>query len=83
MEYRTLNTGARIPTVGFGVFQIHDLEECKRVVLDAIRVGYRSFDTAASYMNEEALGAAVKEAIDAGNFRFMKLECYPTAFGSF
>ena len=66
MEYRTLNTGARIPAVGFGVFQIPDPEECKRVVLDAIRVGYRSFDTAASYMNEEALGAAVKEAIDTG-----------------
>ena len=71
MKYRTLNTGARIPTVGFGVFQIPDPEECKRVVLDAIRVGYRSFDTAASYMNEEALGAAVKEAIDTG---FVKRE---------
>ena len=48
MDYLTLNTGAKIPAVGFGVFQIPDAEECKRVVLDAIKVGYRSFDTAAS-----------------------------------
>ncbi len=66
MEYVTLNTGAKMPIIGFGVFQIPDPEECKRVVLDAIKVGYRSFDTAASYMNEEALGAAIKEAIDTG-----------------
>ena len=66
MEYVTLNTGAKMPIIGFGVFQIPDPKECKRVVLDAIKVGYRSFDTAASYMNEEALGAAIKEAIDTG-----------------
>ena len=66
MDYLTLNTGAKIPAVGFGVFQIPDPTECKRVVLDAIKVGYRSFDTAASYRNEAALGAAVREAIDTG-----------------
>ena len=58
MEYTTLNTGARIPKIGFGVFQIPDAEECKRVVLDAIKTGYRLIDTAASYGNEEAVGAA-------------------------
>ena len=46
MEYVTLNTGAKMPQVGFGVFQIPDADECKRVVLDAIKAGYRSFDTA-------------------------------------
>lgn len=66
MEYITLNTGAKIPQVGFGVFQIRDIEECKRVVLDAIKAGYRLIDTAASYGNEEAVGAAIKEAIDEG-----------------
>ncbi|MBR3345032.1 MAG: aldo/keto reductase [Solobacterium sp.] len=66
MEYVTLNTGAKMPQVGFGVFQIPDADECKRVVLDAIKAGYRSFDTAASYMNEEAVGAAIKEAIETG-----------------
>lgn len=66
MEYVTLNTGAKMPVIGFGVYQIRDAEECRRVVLDAIKTGYRSFDTAASYMNEEAVGAAIKEAIDTG-----------------
>ena len=44
MEYVTLNTGAKMPQVGFGVFQIPDADECRRVVLDAIKAGYRSFD---------------------------------------
>ncbi|MBR2262889.1 MAG: aldo/keto reductase [Firmicutes bacterium] len=66
MEYTTLNTGAQIPKIGFGVFQIPDAEECKRVVLDAIKTGYRLIDTAASYGNEEAVGAAIREAIDQG-----------------
>ena len=66
MEYITLNTGAKMPQVGFGVFQIPDAEQCKQVVLEAIKAGYRSFDTAASYMNEEAVGEAIKEAIETG-----------------
>ena len=55
-----------MPLEGFGVFQIRDLEECERVVYDAIRTGYRLLDTAASYGNEEAVGAGVKKAIDDG-----------------
>lgn len=66
MEYVTLNTGVQMPIIGFGVFQIRDHEECKRVVLDAIKTGYRLIDTAASYMNEEAVGEAIKEAINTG-----------------
>ena len=69
MEYVTLNTGAKMPLIGFGVFQIPDEEECKRVVLDAIKAGYRSFDTAASYMNEKAVGEAIKEAVETGLVR--------------
>ena len=64
MEYVTLNTGARMPLEGFGVFQIPDAEECERVVYDAIKTGYRLLDTAASYMNEEAVGRGVKKAIE-------------------
>lgn len=48
-----------MPQLGFGVFQISDATECERAVHDAIEVGYRSFDTAASYMNEEAVGKAL------------------------
>ena len=66
MKYATLNTGATMPLEGFGVFQIPDADECERVVYDAIRTGYRLLDTAAAYMNEEALGKAVKRAIGDG-----------------
>ena len=66
MKYATLNTGATMPLEGFGVFQIPDAAECERVVYDAIKTGYRLLDTAAAYMNEEALGKAVKRAIRDG-----------------
>ena len=66
MKYATLNTGATMPLEGFGVFQIPDADECERVVYDAIKTGYRLLDTAAAYMNEAALGKAVKRAIGDG-----------------
>ena len=66
MEYTLLNTGAKMPLEGFGVFQIPDAKECEQVVYDAIRTGYRLLDTAASYGNEEALGKGVKRAISEG-----------------
>ena len=50
-----------MPILGFGVFQIANQEACERSVIDAIEVGYRLIDTAASYKNEEAVGRAVKE----------------------
>ena len=59
MEYVTLNDGNRMPQLGFGVFQIADLAECERAVSDALSVGYRLLDTAASYGNEEAVGRAI------------------------
>ncbi len=59
MEYVTLNNGVEMPVLGFGVFQVPDLAECERAVSDALSVGYRSLDTAASYGNEEAVGRAI------------------------
>lgn len=56
MEYVTLNNGLKMPILGFGVFQIPDPKECERAVIDAIESGYRLIDTAASYMNEQAVG---------------------------
>lgn len=64
MEFVTLSNGVKMPLEGFGVFQVPDPAVCKQAVLDAISTGYRLIDTAAIYMNEEAVGAAVKEAID-------------------
>lgn len=66
MEYIKLNTGAEMPMEGFGVFQIPDAAQCEQVVYDAIRTGYRLLDTAAAYMNEEAVGKAIKRAIADG-----------------
>jgi 2,5-diketo-D-gluconate reductase A len=59
MQYVTLNNGAKMPQLGFGVFQVPDLAECERAVSDALSVGYRLLDTAASYGNEEAVGRAI------------------------
>jgi len=58
----TLNNGIAIPIIGYGVFQIHDNQECRRCVIDAIHSGYRLIDTAASYMNEAAVGQGIKDA---------------------
>lgn len=66
MEYLTLNTGAKMPQEGFGVFQIPDQEQCEQVVYDAIKTGYRLIDTARAYYNEEAVGKAVARAIADG-----------------
>lgn len=66
MEYARLSNGLEMPMEGFGVFQISDKEVCKQSILDAIKVGYRLIDTAASYGNEDAVGEAVSEAISLG-----------------
>ena len=62
MEYTMLSNGVKMPMEGFGVFQVRDPKECEQAVLDAISVGYRLIDTAASYKNEEAVGAALKKS---------------------
>jgi 2,5-diketo-D-gluconate reductase A len=57
-----LNNGVEMPILGFGVYQINDLEECERSVYDALSTGYRLIDTAAAYQNEEAVGRAIKQS---------------------
>ena len=59
MEFAALNNGVKIPLEGFGVFQVPDPAVCERAVLDAVASGCRLIDTAAAYMNEEAVGRAV------------------------
>jgi 2,5-diketo-D-gluconate reductase A len=58
----TLNNGVTMPLLGFGVFQIPDLAECERAVVDAVQAGYRLIDTATSYMNEKAVGNGVRQS---------------------
>jgi len=62
MHKIVLNNGVEMPILGFGVFQIPNANECERSVLDALQTGYRLIDTAASYMNEEAVGNAMKKS---------------------
>ena len=62
MQTVKLNNGVEIPILGFGVFQITDPAECARSVVDAIQAGYTHIDTAASYMNETAVGQGIKQS---------------------
>ena len=61
MKAVKLNNGIEMPILGYGVFQIPDSKECEKSVLDAVETGYRLIDTAASYMNEVAVGNAIKK----------------------
>lgn len=62
MKKVTLNNGIEMPAIGFGVFQVPDQKVCEQAVSDALDVGYRMIDTAAAYMNEEAVGKAIKKS---------------------
>lgn len=61
MEFVTLNNGVKMPLEGIGVFQVPDPAVCEQAVLDAIATSYRLIDTAAAYMNEQAVGAAIQK----------------------
>lgn len=62
MQKIKLNNGVEIPILGFGVFQITDAAECEQSVVHAIQTGYSHIDTAASYLNEEAVGRGIKRS---------------------
>jgi 2,5-diketo-D-gluconate reductase A len=62
MQKIILNNGVEMPILGYGVYQISDAQECEQCVYDAIMTGYRLIDTAASYLNEEAVGRGIKQS---------------------
>jgi 2,5-diketo-D-gluconate reductase A len=62
MKHITLNNGVKMPILGLGVYQVTDLEACEQSVLTGIEAGYRLIDTAAAYMNEEAVGRAIRKS---------------------
>lgn len=62
MQKITLNNSVEMPILGFGVYQISDPKECERSVSDALQTGYRLIDTAAAYMNEKAVGNAIRSS---------------------
>lgn len=61
MESVMLSNGVKMPVLGYGVYQVA-AEECERCVLDALKVGYRSLDTAQSYFNEAQVGSAMRKS---------------------
>ena len=61
MEYITLSNGVKMPQLGYGVYQVTQ-DECEQCVLDALKVGYRSIDTAQSYFNESEVGVAIEKS---------------------
>ena len=61
MEYVTLSNGVKMPIMGYGVYQVTK-DECERCILDALKAGYRSLDTAQSYFNEEEVGNAIQKS---------------------
>lgn len=81
MEYKTLSNGVKMPILGFGVYQVPDLDECERVVSDAISVGYRSIDTAQAYMNEEAVGNAIRKSGIAREEFFITTKIWISNYG--
>ncbi|MDE5552929.1 MAG: aldo/keto reductase, partial [Malacoplasma sp.] len=62
MFWKELNNGYKIPSIGFGVYKLNDFLECKSAVKKALEIGYRLIDTAEFYLNEEAVGQAIKES---------------------
>ena len=58
----TLNNGIEMPQLGFGVFQVPDLDECEAAVTAALAAGYRLIDTATAYQNEAAVGRAIQKS---------------------
>ena len=81
MEFVTLNNGAKMPKVGFGVYRIKDHKQCKQALLDAIDAGYRLIDTAQSYGNEEAVGKAIQETSVPRNELFITTKVWVTNYG--
>lgn len=81
VKHVVLNNGVKMPLLGFGVFQVTDLAECERSVEDALRVGYRLIDTAASYQNEGAVGNALKRSGIAREDLFITTKLWLTDTG--
>lgn len=81
MDYKTLSNGVKMPILGFGVYQVPDLDECERVFSDAISVGYRSIDTAQAYMNEEAVGNAIRKSGNAREEFFITTKIWISNYG--
>lgn len=76
MEYVTLNNGIKMPMAGIGTFLLSP-DEAKASVLAALEYGYRLIDTANAYMNEKAVGRAMKHSGVAREDIFLETKIWP------
>lgn len=81
MQTVKLSNGMEMPMVGFGVYQVPDAAQCEQSVLDALEAGYRLIDTAEGYMNEEAVGSALKKSGLNRDEVFITSKIWITNFG--
>jgi len=81
MKNVELANGVEMPELGYGVFQVDDLDECERVVGEALEVGYRSIETAQAYGNEEAVGNAIEKSSVSRNDIFLTTKIWVSNAG--
>jgi diketogulonate reductase-like aldo/keto reductase len=81
METIKLYNGVEVPSLGIGTFMISP-EDTEKSVYAALKSGYRMVDTANAYMNEEAVGKAIRRAIEEGIVKredlFVSTKIWPT-----
>lgn len=81
MKNVTLNNGVKMPILGYGVYQIPAYDDCKKSVLTALEIGYRSIDTAQAYGNEKAVGDAIRESNIPRNELFITSKLWISDYG--
>ena len=77
----TLNNGIVIPAVGYGSYKATDVDG-KRVIIDALKSGYRYIDTARFYKNEDEIGEAIAELGIKREELFLVSKVWPTMLGT-
>ena len=79
MEYVTLNNGIKMPMAGIGTFLLTP-DEAEASVLSALACGYRLIDTANAYVNEKAVGRAMKKSGVAREEIFLETKLWPSFY---
>lgn len=80
MDFVTMYNGVEMPVLGYGVYQVSK-DDCKCCVLDALRAGYRSIDTAQAYANEEEVGEAIVESVIPREETFLTTKVWVSEYG--
>lgn len=79
MEYTTLNNGIKMPMAGIGTFLLTP-DQAESAVLEALKDGYRLIDTANAYVNEKAVGRAMKKSGLAREDIFLETKIWPSFY---